>query len=172
MSEKKLNNREMAPELIVSKWLNSKSDLSVQSLRGKVVAIHAFQMLCPGCILHGIPQAKKIFEMFNSEHVAVLGLHTVFEHHEGMQEKSLQAFLHEFRVKFPVGIDKPSQGSDIPQTMQLYSMRGTPTWVIIDRKGNLRLHVFGQVEDLILGAEITKLALEGQQSDIELIRRG
>lgn len=171
MSENKIYNREIAPELIVSKWFNSKSDIILQSLRGKVVAIHAFQMLCPGCVLHGIPQAKKLFDKFNSEHVAVLGLHTVFEHHEGMQEKSLQAFLHEFRVKFPVGIDQPSQSSDIPQTMELYSMRGTPTWIIIDRKGHLRLHAFGQMDDLILGSEITKLAMEGQQSDIELIKK-
>lgn len=170
MTETNLNNREVAPELIVSKWFNSKTDLTLQSLRGKVVAIHAFQMLCPGCVLHGIPQAKKLFDMFNSEHVIVLGLHTVFEHHEGMQEKSLQAFLHEFRIKFPVGIDQSSQGSDIPKTMELYSMRGTPTWLVIDRKGNLRLHAFGQMEDLILGSEITKLALEDHSSDINLLK--
>ncbi len=76
-----------APELIVEKWLNTEKALTLASLKGKVVAIHAFQMLCPGCVLHGVPQAQKLFEMFSEEHVAVLGLHTVFEHHEAMQEK-------------------------------------------------------------------------------------
>lgn len=159
-----------SPELIVSKWLNSDSPLSLESLRGKVIAIHAFQMLCPGCVLHGIPQAQKLFETFNPEHVQVLGLHTVFEHHEAMEEKSLRAFLHEFRVKFPVGIDSPSPNQKIPQTMSLYQTQGTPTWLIFDRKGELKVHAFGKLEDLVLGTEITKLALEEQSSPINLYK--
>lgn len=70
------------PELIVSKWLNTNQNLSLEQLKGKVVAIHAFQMLCPGCVLHGIPQAQRLYETFSQEFVQVLGLHTVFEHHE------------------------------------------------------------------------------------------
>lgn len=159
-----------SPELIISKWLNSDTPLSLESLRGKVIAIHAFQMLCPGCVLHGIPQAQKLFEIFNPEHVQVLGLHTVFEHHEAMEEKSLRAFLHEFRVKFPVGIDSPSPNQRIPQTMSLYQTQGTPTWLILDRKGELKVHAFGKLEDLVLGSEITKLALEEQSSPINLYK--
>lgn len=47
------------------------------------------------------------------------GLHTVFEHHEGMQPVSLQAFLHEFRVTHPVGVDAATPGKRIPATMQV-----------------------------------------------------
>lgn len=104
--------------------------------------------------------AQKLFDTFSSDYVAVLGLHTVFEHHEAMQEKSLRAFLHEFRIKFPVGIDQPSVGMDIPQTMNLYQMRGTPTWIIIDKNGELERHSFGQMDDILLGAEIARLASE------------
>lgn len=159
-----------SPELIISKWLNSDTPLSLESLRGKVIAIHAFQMLCPGCVLHGIPQAQKLFEIFNPEHVQVLGLHTVFEHHEAMEEKSLRAFLHEFRVKFPVGVDSPSTNQRIPQTMNLYQTQGTPTWLIFDRKGELKVHAFGKLEDLALGSEITKLALEEQSTPINMYK--
>jgi hypothetical protein len=160
-----------AQELIVSKWLNTDQPLSIEKLRGKVIAIHAFQMLCPGCVLHGVPQAQKLFEMFSSAYVAVLGLHTVFEHHEAMQEKSLRAFLHEFRVKFPVGIDQSSVGTDIPQTMNLYQMRGTPTWILIDKKGVLKLHSFGQVEDIFLGAEIARLASEDLPKNTDIYKK-
>lgn len=159
-----------AQELIVSKWLNTDQPLSIEKLKGKVIAVHAFQMLCPGCVLHGVPQAQKLFETFNSDYVAVLGLHTVFEHHEAMQEKSLRAFLHEFRVKFPVGIDQPSVGIDIPQTMNLYQMRGTPTWIIIDKKGELKLNSFGQMDDLLLGAEVARQALEGLESNVNIYK--
>jgi AhpC/TSA family len=159
-----------AQELIVSKWLNTDQPLSIEKLKGKVIAIHAFQMLCPGCVLHGIPQAQKLFETFSSDYVTVLGLHTVFEHHEAMQEKSLKAFLHEFRINFPVGIDKPSVGTDIPQTMNLYQMRGTPTWIIIDKKGELKIHSFGQMDDMLLAADVTKLALEGIEPNINIYK--
>lgn len=157
-----------APELIVSKWLNSDVDLSISSMKGKVIAIHAFQMLCPGCVLHGVPQAQKVFETFDPEFVAVLGLHTVFEHHEAMQEKSLKAFLHEFRVKFPVGIDSPSKSESIPKTMKLYQMQGTPTWIIIDKQGDLQAHAFGAMSDLTLGAEIMRLAIQDLPTDTNI----
>lgn len=158
-------------ELLVSKWLNTDEHLSLQKLKGKVIAIHAFQMLCPGCVLHGIPQALKLFETFNPEHVAVIGLHTVFEHHEGMQEESLKAFLHEFRVKFPIAIDMPSSGGgSLPQTMELYQMQGTPTWLIFDRTGELKIHAFGQMTDMVLGSEITRLSLENNEPNIKLYK--
>jgi hypothetical protein len=44
--------------------------------------------------------------------LAVIGLHTVFEHHSAMQEDSLRAFLHEYKVQFPVAIDKPGIAGD------------------------------------------------------------
>lgn len=161
-----------APSLIVGRWFNADEDLSLESFRGKVVAIHAFQMLCPGCVLHGIPQAKKLSELFDPEQVAVLGLHTVFEHHEAMGEAALAAFLHEFRVEFPVAVDRPTPGKPIPRTMELYGMQGTPTWLIVDREGNLRMHAFGRMDDLELGSRIAGIATEGKTGDASLYRKG
>ncbi|UOF02676.1 TlpA disulfide reductase family protein [Bdellovibrio reynosensis] len=155
-------------DIEVSKWLNAAEGFELPS--NKVVAIHAFQMLCPGCVMHGIPQAQKLHASFSEEHVAVIGLHTVFEHHDAMTEVALKAFLYEFRVGFPVGIDVPL-GDGIPKTMQRFQMQGTPSWLIFDRKGNLQIHVFGQLEDITLGAEVARLALEGMPSDIPLHKK-
>jgi hypothetical protein len=60
-------------------------------------------------VAHGIPQAQRVAEIFKSEPLTVIGLHTVFEHHEAMGRESLRAFLHEDRVRFPVGVDAPGQ---------------------------------------------------------------
>ena len=147
-----------APALQTTQWFNSDQSLSLAGLRGKVVVLHAFQMLCPGCVSHGIPQAQRIHETFDSADVAVIGLHTVFEHHLAMQPVSVEAFLHEYRVSFPVGVDTPAGKDGIPLTMHAYEMRGTPTLILIDRKGFLRYHGFGQVPDLAVGAAITQLA--------------
>lgn len=150
-----------APEWITSQWLNSQELLSLERLRGRVVLAGAFQMLCPGCVSDLIPQLRKAHALFGAKDVAVIGLHAVFEHHAAMEEVSLKAFLHENRVTFPVGIDKPSlPDHPIPATMRLYGMQGTPTMLLIDREGMLRRMSFGHVEDMQLGAEIMALLAE------------
>lgn len=104
---------------------------------------------------------QRVAEVFAEAPLTVVGLHTVFEHHEAMQLPSLKAFLHEYRIEFPVGVDMPGEkGDPLPRTMREYAMRGTPTTVLIDAQGRLRRQAFGGHEDLILGAEIQTLLLE------------
>lgn len=146
-----------APELQVSRWFNAPAPLSLAALRGRVVVIEAFQMLCPGCVSHGLPQAQRVRQVFAREDVEVIGLHTVFEHHAAMTPVALEAFLHEYRIGFPVGVDAASETGPIPRTMAAYGMRGTPTLLLIDRAGRLRQQHFGQLEDLVLGAQIALL---------------
>lgn len=151
---------QMAPELVVQRWFNSSEAISLAKLRGKIVVIEAFQMLCPGCVSHGLPQAKKVYELFPRDQVQVLGLHTVFEHHSAMTPVALEAFIHEYRIRFPVGVDTPGEHPAVPQTMMRYRMQGTPTLILIDRLGRLRKQQFGMEEDLKLGAEIMSLMRE------------
>lgn len=155
-----MDDRLPAPPWQVSQWFNSAQPLDLAGLRGRVIALHAFQMLCPGCVLHGVPQAERLHQMFGGEGLAVVGLHTVFEHHAAMQPESLRAFLHEFRITHPVGVDATVSGRSIPATMQAYGMQGTPTLVLIDRAGRIRRHHFGQLDDLAAGAEVMRLLCE------------
>src|SRR5690606_897337 len=105
----------IAPELAVSQRFNSPRPLSLAALRGKVIVLHAFQMLCPGCVAHALPQAERLHRLFNHRSdVAVVGLHTVFEHHAAMTPVSLEAFIHEYRLTFPIGVDEASNGDPIP----------------------------------------------------------
>ncbi|MCV2880960.1 redoxin domain-containing protein [Actibacterium sp. XHP0104] len=147
------------PDWSVDQWFNTLGPLSLADLRGKVVVIEAFQMLCPGCVSHGLPLAQQVHDVFSKEDVAVIGLHTVFEHHAAMTPVSLQAFLHEYRITFPVGVDTPGKG-DLPLTMERYGLRGTPSLLVVDRNGGLAAHHFGQVSALRLGAEIASVICE------------
>ena len=88
-------------------------------LKGKVVALHTFQMLCPGCVSHGLPQAAKLAHFFQQDDLVVIGLHTVFEHHEAMQLESLKAFVHEYRLHFPIAVDAPSGGRYLSQWVSM-----------------------------------------------------
>ena len=145
------------PPLRTSRWFNTREPITLDALRGRVVVVHAFQMLCPGCVQHGIPQAKKIHDAFDRKDLVVLGLHTVFEHHSVMGPDALKVFMHEYRIPFPVGVDAAHVGSDIPLTMQAYGLRGTPSLIVIDRNGCIRLNHFGQVDDLFVGAVLGQL---------------
>lgn len=48
-----------APELALASWFNAPEPLTLAALRGRVVLLHAFQMLCPGCVALGTPQAQR-----------------------------------------------------------------------------------------------------------------
>lgn len=153
----------IAPELCVSQWLNTREPITLAGLRGKVVFIHAFQMLCPGCVMNAMPQAVRVWQHYQqsavSGKVAVIGLHTVFEHHRVMSAEALAVYLHEFRIPFPVGVDAPGENGPIPQTMQHYETQGTPTTLLIDAEGRLRKHHFGLESDEALLRDIETLVL-------------
>ena len=143
----------LEPALQVAQCFNTPGPLTLEALRGRVVVLHAFQMLCPACVSHGLPQAQRLHELFPPEQLAVVGLHTVFEHHAVMgQAAALQAFLHEYRLTFPIGVDQPDDAQGVPLTMQALQLRGTPSLVVFDKKGRIRLHHFGAIDDLQLGA--------------------
>jgi len=157
---------EMAPAWQVTEWLNTLEPIDLEAQRGRVVVACAFQMLCPGCVSRAIPQMKAVHELFAKQGVLVVGLHTVFEHHAAMKPVSLRAFLLENQIRFPVGVDTPADvGGPIPQTMQTYRMQGTPTLLLIDRRGRLRQQIFGHVPDLQLGAEISQLVMESVSNE-------
>ena len=84
-------------ELFVSQWFNTDGAVTLEQLKGRVVVIGAFQMLCPGCVTHSIPQLKKLQELSRDLPLTVIGLHTVFEHHQAMAPHALAAFIHEYR---------------------------------------------------------------------------
>lgn len=150
-----------APPLITSEWINTDRPLDIPDFRGQVLVIEAFQMLCPGCVSHGLPQVQKVARAFSEDQVAVIGLHTVFEHHEAQGTRAaLAAFAHEYRLDFPIGIDR--QDGSLPATMTAYEMQGTPTLIIIDRQGRRRFQRFGTMDDLALGIILGSLVAEAE----------
>ncbi|MBV6493712.1 MAG: hypothetical protein LDLANPLL_01735 [Turneriella sp.] len=152
-------DRKPMPEIEAASWLNS-PPLTIEKERGKVILIYAFQMLCPGCVTHASPQVQKVRDFYGADTLTVIGLHSVFEHHEAMREESLKAYLYEFKYTFPVAIDTPGIEIPIPQTMAKLGLRGTPSILLVDKKGRIARHFFGQMDDLYLGTEIGLLLAE------------
>jgi thiol-disulfide isomerase/thioredoxin len=155
-----ISTETLAPELDVTAWIGTPSPL--ESLRGRVVLVEAFQMLCPGCVRYGLPQVQRVQRAFPE--VAVVGIHTVFEHHEVTGPDALAVFLSEFGIDFPVGIDR-HDGDPMPVTMRAYGLQGTPSTLLIDRAGQLRLSAVGTASDLALGAQLGVLLSEKPPAD-------
>lgn len=166
--------RPQAPSWHVERWFNAEQGLSLESLRGRVVLLHAFQMLCPGCVSHGIPQAQRVAAAFDTEQLAVVGLHSVFEHHQVMTPAALRAFIDEYQLRFPIAVDRAEPGYAAPRTMRDYAMRGTPTVVLIDRVGRIAWQRFGRPSDLELGTIIGQLLDEAvlENPDVSTLHQG
>ena len=141
----------------VVEWFNSEP-LTPEDLRGRVVLVEFFQMLCPGCVNHGIPQAQRVHRLVNAGQVAVIGIHSAFEHHDVMGPEALQVFLAEFGVTFPVAVDRP--GEVLPATMKRWRLEGTPTTMLVDRQGRVRQTWLGKLDDLVLGVWLGTLLTE------------
>ena len=114
--------------------------------------------------MHATPQAVRLWQHYCEGRpdgkVVVLGLHTVFEHHDVMTPAALAVYLYEFRVPFPIGVDMPGPDGPIPQTMRAYNTQGTPTTLLIDGAGRLRKHHFGLESDQQLIADVDHLIAE------------
>ncbi len=160
MSEHRPRLRRAPPWTTIEPWLNTLEGqpLELAALRGRVIVALAFQMLCPGCVQYALPQLARVRHAFHPSRVAVLGLHTVFEHHAANRAETLSAFAHEYRLDFPIGIDAPDpRGGPMPVTMAAYAMQGTPTLLIIDAAGRLHRQAFGPIEDIVLGSGLNQV---------------
>lgn len=158
------------PEWQVSRWFNTVPGQppGVAALRGRVILLYAFQMLCPACVSHCLPQAKKLHRLLPPDQVAVIGLHTVFEHHEAMTEMALAAFIHEYGLRFPIGVDAPGPAPR-PLTMNALDLQGTPSLIVADRAGRIVYKGLGSLDDLALGVLVGQLmAQAAEPADTDL----
>jgi peroxiredoxin len=135
-----------APEIAASAWLNTPEPLSLEQLKGRVVALYAFQSRCQGCLQAALPQARSLWTAFSRADLEVIGLHCPFESASRLDRAALEALLAEEGIEFPVALDADG-ASYQPETFSRYSMQGTPTLVLIARNGKRRLQSLGHVDD-------------------------
>ena len=59
----------------------------------------------------------------------------------------------------PVEVEA-AKGGGLPRTMRAYDLGGTPSTVLIDKGGRIRLSHLGRIDDMALGAVIGQLLSE------------
>ncbi|NRA67786.1 MAG: TlpA family protein disulfide reductase [Pseudobacteriovorax sp.] len=135
-----------AKQLQVDHWINTNRTFQFDVMDDRIKIIHAFQMLCPGCVYVGIPQTIKLWEKYQDEEVQIVGLHSVFENHHAMTDDALRVFVDEWRLPFPVGVDTRGKDEWMPKTMKDYRLQGTPSLIVIDHCGDIQLNHFGHMD--------------------------
>jgi len=200
---------EKAPNFGVSEWVQG-VPTNFDQEKDHIVLVEVFQVNCPGCFMHAIPEAINIYNKYKDEGVRVLGIATAFEDFdkntlenlkmlvetgevigETKEALSMQGQLKDgklpFKIPFPLGMDNLTKTSgeisqekilqfiypQIPEfdsqpeeykkqiiervksymrskeysaeTFEKFALQGTPSTILVDRKGILRDISFGQV---------------------------
>lgn len=132
----------------------------------RVVVLKAFPMLCPEYASQGLPLSARLAEAFEPTTLQVIGMQTVFEHHDVQGTRAaLEAFMYEYRLPFPGAIDAPGDGA-LPPTMTRLGLRGTPSLLVLDQVGRIRAQLFGSLDVLLLGAlHGTRITEYGSQQE-------
>jgi hypothetical protein len=67
-----------APELQVAKWVQGEP-ANFSTLAGRVVLVEVFQVNCPGCFVHALPEVVRLHQNYHEQGLTVVGLATAFE---------------------------------------------------------------------------------------------
>ncbi len=200
------------PPLSVSAWLQG-DPVTFEQLRGRVVLVAVFQVNCPGCFLHCLPEVLRLHHCYADSGLTVLGLATAFEDFDKNNLENLKRLLEKgevvgetlhmlrgrgilrngvlpYRIDFPVAMDRLTERefasieseidafitqrlSDLEQqiglrqphvreqvrhyllsqnyhaeTFEFFQLRGTPSYMLVDKAGTLAACRFGAYPEL------------------------
>ena len=203
---------EKAPNLKLRKWVQG-MDTNFDKEGDNVKLAEVFQVNCPGCFMHSIPEIINIYNKYKGDGLSVMGVATAFEDYDKNTLENLEMLLTtgevvgdtkqaltqygqlndgklQFKIPYPVAMDSlvkeggaPSMekmtafiNQQIPnfesqpddyknkiyarvkeyykskeftaETFEMYSLQGTPSTILVDRKGILRDVSFGSTANL------------------------
>ena len=116
-------------------WLNS-APLSRKSLRGKVVLVNFWTYTCINS-LRPLPYVKSWAAKYKDAGFVVIGVHTPefsFEH----EPMNVENAVRNLNVVFPVAIDSNYR------IWQSFNNQSWPAQYLVDAKGRIRYHHFGE----------------------------
>lgn len=201
---------EKVPNFGVSEWVQG-APTNFDQEKDHIVLVEVFQVNCPGCFMHALPEAIEIYNKYKDEGVRVIGIATAFEDFDkntldnlkmlaetgevvGETKSAFQMSgqLQEgnklpYKIPFPLAMDNLVKTTgeisqekimqfiypQIPEfdsqpeeyrnqiiqrvknymkskeysaeTFEKFALQGTPSTILVDRKGILRDVSFGQV---------------------------
>ena len=201
---------EKVPNFGVSDWVQG-APTNFDQETDHIVLVEVFQVNCPGCFMHALPEAIEIYNKYKDDGVRVIGIATAFEDFDKNTLDNLKMLAETgevvgetksafqmsgqlqqgdklpYKIPFPLAMDNLVKTSgeisqekimefiypQIPEfdsqpeeyrnqiiqrvkdymkskefsaeTFEKFALRGTPSTILVDRKGVLRDVSFGQV---------------------------
>ncbi len=151
-----IRGRVRAPELTGrGGWINSKHDLSLAALKGKVVLLDFWTFCCINC-LHVLEEIRPLEERFGDA-LVVIGVHSPkFEHEK--DHEALKRAIARYDVHHPV-LDDPDR-----TTWDQYGVRAWPTLYLVDPAGYALAAFEGEGNAPKLEGEISRIIEEHRKS--------
>ncbi|MBS1716472.1 MAG: redoxin domain-containing protein [Armatimonadetes bacterium] len=144
-----------APDLAQGQWFNTAKPITKADLKDHVAVVFFWTFDCINC-KRSLPAMNRMYERFAKQGVKFVGIHTP-ETQTERKPANVRAALTKEGIKFPVLIDNDAKN--------WYSWHQTawPTVYLIDRHGNIRFSVVGELnfngqnDEAKLDTEIEKL---------------
>lgn len=127
-----LGQKEKAPELTFTTLTGQQ--ISMQSLRGKVVMVNFWATSCGGCIAE-MPTLVKTYNDYHPKGVELIAVAMAYD-----PPNHVLAYTTQHRLPFPVMHDGLEQIAN-----QFKDVRLTPTTFIIDKQGQIIRTIIGEV---------------------------
>jgi cytochrome c biogenesis protein CcdA/thiol-disulfide isomerase/thioredoxin len=140
-----------------AEWLNG-APLSAEQLKGKVVLVDFWTYSCINC-LRAIPYVRGWDERYRKDGLVVIGVHKpefAFEQDPANVRKAVA----DLGIRYPVPLDNSSA------IWNAFSNRYWPATYLIDAKGRIRYHHFGEGNYDVTEKAIRQLLEEAGQADL------
>jgi len=150
-----------APELAgIAGYINAPDNLTIASLRGKVVLLDIWTYTCINCI-RTLPYIESWHEKYADDGLVVIGVHSPefeFEKDYG----TVLAAVEKFGITYPVVLDSDHA------TWNAYQNRYWPRKYLIDANGRIRYDHIGEGGYDETEAKIVELLSEAKNGKVEM----
>jgi thiol-disulfide isomerase/thioredoxin len=128
-----------APDWHNTSWLNTDHPLTLDELRGRVVLLNFWVFTCVNCT-NTVPSLVELDHQYRGRGLTIIGIHTPeFPPYAGEHDRANVArALEEHHIEYPNAQDNDSK------TWNLYGIRYWPSFVLIDKRGNVRYEGAGE----------------------------
>jgi thiol-disulfide isomerase/thioredoxin len=141
-------SRELSPALEVGRpapawhnqsWLNAGHPLTLEELRGRVVLLNFWVFTCYNCT-NTVPSLVDFDRKYRDRGLTLIGIHTPeFPPYAGEHDRAnVERALGQYGIRYPNAQDNDSR------TWELYHIRFWPSFVLIDKRGNIRYEGAGE----------------------------
>ena len=103
---------------------------TLSDYRGRPLILYFWASWCPAC-MRDLEEIKKVYPDIKEQGVGFLSVSL------DSNRKRLETFVGKRNIPYPVLQDGKKWDNEM---VQLYKVRGTPTFIVIDRKGNITHH--------------------------------